>query len=133
MTKNGAVTMDYVGMDTNDATIASMEPIDTGNVKGTSTVVVPKPKKSKRVSNRGVTKRDLFGTTNLAVIPKNLLITMVLITALSRLRNNRNLWTPQRTKRLLEQHTLYHLTKFDYDDISVQMAQDPTFPLTTGS
>ena len=44
-----------VGMDTNEATIASKDSLDTGHVEGTSTVVVPKPKKSKRVSNREVT------------------------------------------------------------------------------
>ena len=40
----------------NETTIASMEPLDTGHVEGTS-----KSKKSKRVSNRGVTKRGFIG------------------------------------------------------------------------
>ena len=38
-------------------TTTSTEPLDTGNVEDTLKVAVPKPKKSKHASSRGVTKR----------------------------------------------------------------------------
>jgi len=58
----------YLSTDTNVDTTTAMEPIDTGNVEDVP-FVVPKPKKSKRVSVRGVTKRGYLVDDEILSLP----------------------------------------------------------------
>ena len=62
-----------LSIDANVDTTTAMEPLDTGHVEDASIVAVPKPKKSKRASRRGVTKRgslvddDIFTPPELSI------------------------------------------------------------------
>ena len=74
-----------LGIDANVDTTTATEPFDTGHVEDAPIVAVPKAKKSKRSSSRGVTKRgslvdddtfsppklsiDNTGSDNVVVIP----------------------------------------------------------------
>ena len=98
------------------------------SLEGTSTVLVPKPKKSKRVSNRGVTKRGFNLDDESPSHPKEYTDNDGTDDVVPSSEEKQEPMDTATIETIVLTAFSVPLDEFcDYDDISVQTVQDPTF------
>jgi len=113
-------------------TTTSTEPLNIPNVKDTPGVAVPKPKKSKRASSRGLTKRgsivddDIFNSTKPSIDNDGSDNVVEPTYIPQEPRDNATNVTTDAAVQSIPQDEV-----FDYDEISVQSLQDNEPPTAT--